>query len=72
MKHIDLIKLATNDSMSAVTKKVIKDFNSMDSKTFAGKYYCTKKRYFKRIMKYGDPYKRSPLSKLGHFLNKIM
>ena len=72
MKRIDLIKLAKTADMSKVTQKVIDDFNSMNNKDFLGKYFCTKKKYFKRVMKYGDPYMKAPLAKLGKFLNKFM
>ena len=72
MKRIDLIKLTKTANMSDVTKKAIDDFNSMNCKEFLYKYCCTKKKYFKRVMKYEDPYMKAPLAKLGKFLNKFM
>lgn len=72
MKNIELIKLTKTANMSDVTKKAIDDFNSMNAKEFLYKYYCTKEKYFKRVMKYGDPYMKAPLAKLGKFLSKFM
>lgn len=61
--------LEKTNSMSMVTKKVIDDFNSMDNAQFLRKYFCHKMTYAKRVAKYGDPYMRSPLAKIGKFLN---
>lgn len=63
--------LSKNDSMSNVTKKVIDDFNRMSNKQFMAKYSCSKRRYAKRVAKYGDPYMKSPLAKIGKFLNRL-
>lgn len=57
--------------LSKVTLKVIKDFNAMDAISFMAKYSCSKEVYFKRFLRYGDPYMRAPLAKLGKFLLKI-
>lgn len=64
--------LRKTDSMSNVTKKVIDDFNRMDNKQFMAKYFCSKLTYAKRVVKYGDPYMKSPLAKIGKFLNKLL
>jgi hypothetical protein len=72
MKNIELIKLVKTADMSKVTQKAIDDFNSMNAKEFLYKYYCTKEKYFKRVIKYGDPYMKAPLARLGKFLSKIM
>lgn len=63
--------LKKTDSMSKVTKKVIDDFNSMNNKQFMLKYSCSKQIYAKRVARYGDPYMKSPLAKIGKFLNKL-
>ena len=63
--------LRKSDSMSNVTKKVIDDFNRMGNKQFTAKYSCSKRRYAKRVARYGDPYMNSPLAKIGKFLNKL-
>ena len=62
--------LEKTESMSNVTKKVIDNFNVMDAKTFMRTYSCSKLKYFKRVVKYGDPYMNAPLAKLGKFLAK--
>jgi len=60
------------NSMSTVTKRVVDNFNKMSDIQFMAKYSCSKLKYFKRVMKYGDPYMNSPLAKLGKFLSKIL
>ena len=44
-------------SDSAVTKRVKNDFNSLNDQEFMTKYKTSKKRYQKRVKKWGDPYK---------------
>ena len=58
-------------NVCSITRKVINDFNVMTNSQFKGKYYCSKRRYFKRVKRYGDPYMNAPLAKIGKFLNKI-
>ena len=65
------MKLEKLDSMCEITKRVIDDFNSMTNKMFMAKYQCSKTTYYKRVMKYGDPYMNAPLAKIGKFLIKI-
>lgn len=57
------------ETMSRVTKKVVDNFNRMSEVEFMRKYQCSKLRYYKRVMKYGDPYMNSPLAKIGKFLS---
>jgi hypothetical protein len=54
--------------MSSVTRRVIDDFNRMNDQEFVRKYFCHKLIYAKRVVKYGDPFLRSPLAKVGRFL----
>lgn len=63
--------LRKTNSMSSVTKKVIDDFNQMDDRQFMLKYFCSKLTYRKRVLKYGDPYMKAPLAKIGKLLNKL-
>lgn len=58
-------KLKPNKSDSAITKRVKNDYNNMDDKQFKSKYHTSKKTYAKRVNKYGDPYKNSPMAKIG-------
>ena len=62
--------LLKTDTMSAVTKKVIDNFNRLDEQAFMNLYSCSKKVYYKRVMKYGDPYMNAPLAKIGKWLAK--
>lgn len=57
------LKIAPTDS--GVTKRVKRDYNSMSDREFMGKYAASKKRYSKRVAKYGDPYMKSPLAQRG-------
>ena len=68
-------KMAINDTDSSVTKRVKNDYNNLSEEEFFRKYSTTKKRYAKRVKKYGDPYMNSPLAKLGKRLeakNKVI
>lgn len=65
------IILEKKDTMSQVTKGVIDNFNTMSDEEFMGKYHVSKLRYFKRVMKYGDPYMKAPLARLGKLLGKL-
>ena len=64
------MKLEISDSMCAITKKVIRDFNSLTDDEFLRKYAARKIIYYKRVMKYGDPYMNAPLAKIAKFLQK--
>lgn len=56
-------QLGYSKSDSPMTKRVKKDYNSMDNREFKGKYGVSKEKYAKRVEKYGDPYMNSPYSK---------
>lgn len=64
------MKLEKTEGMCAITKRVIDDFNTLLDQAFFNKYSCTKGTYYKRVMKYGDPYMNAPLAKIGKFLAK--
>lgn len=57
--------------ISNVTKKVVKDLGKLSNQEFMNKYSGTKSLFLKRLAKYGDPYMKAPLAKLGKFLGKI-
>ena len=57
--------------LSDITKKVIKDLAKLTDQQFMNRYSVTKSRYMKRLIKYGDPYMKSPLAKLGKFLKRL-
>ena len=63
--------LDINDSDSDVTKKAKEDYNNMSDQEFMRKYQVSKDRYAKRVDKYGDPYMKSPLAKVGKGLSSI-
>lgn len=65
------MKLEILDSMCAITKKVVRDFNSLSDDEFLRKYACRKITYYKRIKRYGDPYMKAPLARIGKFLIKL-
>lgn len=58
--------------ISKVTLKVIENLSKLTEKEFLFKYSCTKAKYLKRLVKYGDPYMRAPLAKIGKFLIKLI
>lgn len=57
--------------LSDITKKAIKDLGKLTDQQFMNRYSITKSRYKKRLIKYGDPYMKSPLAKLGKFLKRL-
>lgn len=65
-------KLQILDSMCAVTKRVVQDFNTMSNMDFFRKYQVCKETYYKRVKLYGDPYMKAPLAKFGKWLIKHM
>lgn len=50
---------------SAVTRRVKEDYRKMSDQDFKTKYKVSKDKYAKRVEKYGDPYMKAPLAKLG-------
>lgn len=63
-------KLIADVTDSAVTKRVKFDFNVLTDQQFLNKYAVSKMVYHKRVLKYGDPYMRAPLAKIGKWLTK--
>lgn len=64
-------KMDANDpNDSEVTRKVKRNYNKMTDKEFMSHYQVSKKTYMKRVNKYGDPYKNSPLAKTGKKLTE--
>lgn len=64
------IKLVASITDSAVTKRVKLDFNRLTDQEFLRKYAVSKAVYLKRVLKYGDPYMRAPLARIGKWLTK--
>lgn len=64
-------KAHINKYDNGITKKVKNDFNNMNDYEFKNKYHVSKKRYEKRIKKYGDPYKKTAIYKFGKTYNNI-
>lgn len=64
------IKLVASVTDSAVTKQVKLDFNRLTDQEFMRKYAVSKAVYLKRVLKYGDPYMRAPLARIGKWLTK--
>ena len=63
------IELIANVTDSAVTKRVKLDFNRLTDQEFLRKYAVSKTVYLKRVLKYGDPYMRAPLARIGKWLS---
>jgi hypothetical protein len=49
-------RISVHPRMSAVTKNVVRDHNSLSNKEFFNKYQVTKGVYRSRVQKHGDPY----------------
>lgn len=64
------IKLVASITDSAITKRVKLDFNRLTDQEFLRKYAVSKAVYLKRVLKYGDPYMKAPLARLGKWLSK--
>ena len=60
--NIDLTKVCS------ITRKVIMDYLTLTDSEFLGKYHCSRRRYYKRLVKYGDPYLYAPLARFGKWL----
>ena len=64
--------ILNGEGLSKVTQKVVKDFNVLNDVTFFTKYSVTKGKYLKRFIRYGDPYMKAPLAKIGKLLAKLI
>ena len=64
-------KLEILNMDSRITKRVKFDYNTLPDAVFFRKYSASKRTYFKRVLKYGDPYMNSPLAKIGKLLLKL-
>lgn len=64
-RYFDDGRMKILDTDSKVTKRVKKDYNELSESQFAKKYAASRDTYSKRVMRYGDPYMKSPLAKLG-------
>lgn len=56
----------------AVTRKAIDAYNALSDQEFMNLYQCAKSVYAKRVIRYGDPYMKAPLARIGKFLAKYM
>lgn len=65
------IKLVASITDSSVTKRVKIDFNRLTDQEFLRKYAVSKAVYLKRVLRYGDPYMRAPLARIGKWLSKM-
>lgn len=54
-----------------VTRKAIDAYNTLSEQGFMNRYSCSKSVYAKRVARYGDPYMKGPLARIGKFLIKI-
>lgn len=55
----------------AVTRTVIDAYNTLSEQAFMNRYCYYKSVYAKRVARYGDPYMKAPLARIGKFLAKI-
>ena len=53
-----------------VTRKAIDAYNTLTEQDFLNRYSCYKSVYAKRVARYGDPYMKAPLARIGKFLLK--
>lgn len=54
---------------SAKTKQAKRDLEQMSDQEFMNKYSVSKQTYRKRVEKYGDPARNSPLARVGNKLS---
>ena len=57
---------------SKITKIVKNDWNNLSEVQFRNKYFASKELYLKRVIKYEDPYKNSPLAIAGKILTRFI
>lgn len=63
-------RMTASSTDSAVTRRAKAAYNSMSDAEFRRKYSVSKAEYARRVEKYGDPYKNSPMAKLGRRLSR--
>lgn len=63
-------RMTASSTDSAVTRRAKAAYNSMSDAEFKRKYSVSKAEYARRVEKYGDPYKNSPMAKLGRRLRR--
>jgi hypothetical protein len=63
-------RMTVSSTDSAVTRRAKAAYNSMSDAEFRRKYSVSKAEYARRVEKYGDPYKNSPMAKLGRRLSR--
>ena len=72
MKRIDISKpLEVLASDSPVTKRAKICYNAMTNLEFMKRYQCSKETYAKRVARYGDPYMKAPLARVGKLLARL-
>lgn len=72
MKHVDISKpLEVLASDSLVTQRVKMNYNTMTNLEFMRRYQCSKETYAKRVARYGDPYMKAPLARIGKLLGRL-
>lgn len=64
--------LEYSKDICAVTRKAIDAYNTLSDQEFMDRYQCSRYVYAKRVARYGDPYMKSPLAKIGKWLAKHM
>lgn len=72
MKRIDISKPLTvlaRDSL--VTKRAKTNYNAMTDLEFVRCYQCSKETYARRVARYGDPYMKAPLARIGKLLARL-
>lgn len=63
--------LEYSKGICAVTRKAIDAYNTLSEQEFMNRYACSKSVYAKRVARYGDPYMKAPLAKIGKFLLNV-
>ena len=72
MKHIDISKpLAILAGDSPITRRAKMNYNVMTNLEFMRCYQCSKETYAKRVARYGDPYMKAPLARIGKLLARL-
>lgn len=56
---------------SNVTKTVKRAYNTLSDEEFLRRYKVHKGTYYDRVKRYGDPYVKAPLARIGKILLKF-